>query len=214
MAELHVQPKNSRPWWLWLLLALVAIGLIFFLMRNRDHKKDVETATTETTTNTDTTTTATTTTTTTDDDWNTLDRNVPIAKYDEITDKDIEVRGNDNYAIYSLNETVLFDSDKSKIKRTAEKKLKQVAASLDKRYKDAKVRIFGYADASGTAEHNKELSEKRAEAVQNWLAEHGNVSKDNVSIHPIGEAQPAESNATEKGKAQNRRVEIVARKAQ
>ena len=90
-----------------------------------------------------------------------------------------------------------------------EKKLKQVAASLDKRYKDAQVRIFGYADASGTAEHNKELSEKRAEAVQNWLAQNGNISKDNVSIHPIGEAQPAETNATEKGKAQNRRVDVV-----
>ena len=54
----------------------------------------------------------------------------------------------------------------------------------------------------------------KREAVQNWLAQNGNISKDNVSIHPIGEAQPAETNATKKGKAQNRRVEIVARKAQ
>src|SRR5687768_10323579 len=100
MAELHVQPKNSRPWWLWLLLALAAIGLIIFLMLGCDRDDDAtETVTTATTTDT---TTTTTTTTTTDEDWNTLDRNVPAATYEEITDKDIEVRGNEDYAIYSI----------------------------------------------------------------------------------------------------------------
>src|SRR5688500_3087861 len=213
MAELHVQPKNSRPWWLWLLLALAAIGLIIFLMRGCDRDDDAtETVTTATTT--DTTTTTKTTTTTTDEDWNTLDRNVPAATCEEITDKDIEVRGNEDYAIYSINETVLFATEKSNIRPAAEAKLKQVAASLDKRYKGGPVRIFGYADATGTKEYNKELSEERAEAVQNWLADNGNISKDNVSIHPIGEAQPVETNETEKGRAQNRRVEIVARRAQ
>lgn len=36
MAELNVQPKTGRPWWIWLLLALTALALIF-LFRSRDH---------------------------------------------------------------------------------------------------------------------------------------------------------------------------------
>jgi outer membrane protein OmpA-like peptidoglycan-associated protein len=210
MAELHVQPKNSRPWWLWLLLALVALGLIFFLMRGCDHKKDVDTTTTETTTDT---TKTTATTTTTDNDWDNLNYDLPAAKYDEITDKDIEVMGNEDYTIYRLAETVMFDTDKSTIKPAAADKLKQVAASLAKRFNGGQVRVYGFTDAEGSATYNKELAEKRANAVKAWLVENGQVNKDMVSVHPVGEARPIASNATEAGKAQNRRVEIVARRA-
>ncbi|MBK0404631.1 BatA domain-containing protein [Adhaeribacter sp. BT258] len=35
MAELHVQPKRSNPWWLWLILALVVIGLLYYFLRDR-----------------------------------------------------------------------------------------------------------------------------------------------------------------------------------
>lgn len=214
MAELHVQPKNSRPWWLWLLLALAAVGLLLFLMRGCDHKDDTATTTTETTTTTDTTTTTTTTTTTSDDDWKSLNYDLPAANYEEITDKNIEVIGSEEYTIYRLDETVMFDTDQSVIKPAAAEKLKQVAASLTKRFNGGRVRVFGFTDAVGSATYNKELAEKRAEAVKAWLAQNGNVNADLISVHPVGEARPIASNATAAGKAQNRRVEIVARRAQ
>lgn len=40
MAELHVQEKRSKPWWLWLLLALVVIGVLYFLLRDKDATTD------------------------------------------------------------------------------------------------------------------------------------------------------------------------------
>ncbi|AKQ47592.1 membrane protein [Rufibacter radiotolerans] len=212
MANLDVQPKSSRPWWLWLLLALVALALLFFLMRGCDRND----ADVDRTTTTETTTTETTAVTTDDDgdddDWNDLNLDAPAAAYEEITDKDIDVRGTDNYAVYSLDETILFGSDKSTIQPQAADKLKQVAASLNKRFANGKVRIYGYTDAQGSASYNKELAEERTKAVQAWLTENGNVSKDNVSMHPVGESKPVATNETAAGRQQNRRVQIVARK--
>lgn len=72
--------------------------------------------------------------------------------------------------------------------------------------------MYGFTDSKGSAESNKQLAEQRAEAVQSWLAKNG-ISKDKVSVHPIGEGQPEASNSTAEGRQQNRRVEIVARNA-
>ena len=212
MAELNVQPKKSRPWWLWLLIALVALALIFFLFRgcNRtDEAADATTGTEATGTNV-----APADGTATADGWGTVDFNAPAANYEEITDTDINVRGNEQYAIYSLDETVLFGSDQSAIQPQAAEKLQQVAASMGQRFSGGQVRIYGYTDAQGSASYNKELAEQRAAAVQTWLVQNGNITSENVSLHPVGEARPVASNATEAGRQQNRRVEIVIRRAE
>lgn len=206
MADLNVEPKSSRPWWLWLLLALIALAALLFLARGCNKEEEVRE--TEITT---TDTTRTVTTTETDDDWTTLDRNLPAATYEEITDSDITVRGNEEYAIYSLDETILFDSDSKAIRPEAEKKLQQVAASLQKRFADGKVRIYSYTDAKGSAGYNQQLAEDRAESVRNWLVSNGKVNEASLSLHPVGESQPVASNATAAGRQQNRRVEIVVR---
>ena len=212
MADLDVQPKSGRPWWIWLLLALVAIALLIFLFRgcDRDGDNGVEEATSMGATDT----TAAADGTATDDDWGTVDFDAPAATYEEITDTDINVRGTDDYAIYSLDETILFDTDKSTIKPQAADKLKQVAASMGKRFSGSKVRIYGYTDAQGSATYNKELAEQRAAAVQTWLVQNGNITQDNVTLHPVGESRPVASNPTAAGRQQNRRVEIVARRAE
>jgi outer membrane protein OmpA-like peptidoglycan-associated protein len=209
MADLNVEPKTSRPWWIWLLLALAAIAIILFLVRGCD--TDDEVTESEMTT-TESTGVATTTETDTDAEWNNINRDVPAATYEEITDKDVTVRGNDEYAIYSLDETVLFDTDSDAIRSGAEQKLQQVSNSLGQRFTDGRIRIYGYTDSKGSANYNQELAEKRAEAVRNWLVKNGKVNEDMVSIHPVGEADQVASNATAKGRQQNRRVEIVARR--
>ncbi|QMU29495.1 OmpA family protein [Adhaeribacter radiodurans] len=209
MAELNVQPKSKRPGWLWLLLILLALALLFFLFRscNRDQNTtpaDTDAAAADSTAMTGDTTSVF--------DWNTVDFGAPAATYDEITDADITVRGNDDYAIYSLDETILFDTDKNTIKPSAAEKLKQVSASMGKRFANGEVRIYGHTDAKGGAGYNMQLAEQRAEAVKNWLTQNGNLTGDRISLHPVGEAQPVASNATAEGRQQNRRVEIVVRR--
>lgn len=206
MAELNVEPKQNRPWWLWLVLGLVGLLLLVFLIRgcDDDNDTDIERDATSTTTATETERM-----TTDDGDWNNIDRNLPAASYQEITDSDVTVRGNEEYAIYSLDETILFDTDSNVIRSGATQKLEQVAQSLNQRYANGQVRVYGYTDARGSATYNEQLAEERAEAVRSWLTQNGNISDDRISIHPVGEAQPVATNETAQGRQQNRRVEIV-----
>ena len=74
-------------------------------------------------------------------------------------------------------------------------------------YPQAKVEIVGYTDSSGAAEYNQALSEKRAQAVANVLAERG-INPSRMAVSGEGENNPVVSNKTREGRAQNRRVEI------
>jgi outer membrane protein OmpA-like peptidoglycan-associated protein len=65
--------------------------------------------------------------------------------------------------------------------------------------------VDGYTDSSGSAEHNRELSRKRAEAVADYLISHG-VSRDRVITKGHGESNPVADNGTAEGRAENRRV--------
>lgn len=204
MADLNVQHKKSSSWWVWLLLAIVAIALFMILSRSCNASKTVAATTTDSSMN------QTTVSAASDDNmWNNVDFNSATANYDEITDKDIDVRGNDKYAIYSLGENVLFNVDKSTISADGAAKLKQVTASLNTRFKDDDIRIYGHADATGDAAHNRELSEQRATAVKDWMVQNASFGDDKISIHPLGESQPVATNATEEGRQQNRSVQIV-----
>lgn len=212
MADLNVQPKQKKSLLPWLLLALGLIALIFFLTKGCNNDKSGNAATDSTTAST-----STGAGTTTDSGgaagqaWGDVDFNAPAAAYDEITDKNINVRGNNNFGIYSLGENILFDEGKSTLRPDAEQNLKQISASIGKRYKGGNVRVYGYTDAVGSAGYNKELAQQRAEAVRGWLAKSGNIPEGNISMEPVGEARPVASNSTEQGRQQNRRVEIVAK---
>jgi outer membrane protein OmpA-like peptidoglycan-associated protein len=67
--------------------------------------------------------------------------------------------------------------------------------------------VSGHTDSSGSYALNQNLSEKRAQSVANNLSNSGVIS-DRLEIIGFGETQPIASNDTEKGKMQNRRVEI------
>lgn len=213
MADLNVQPKQKKSWLPWLLLILGLIILIFFLMRSCNTNKDNQGATDSTTTSAVNNAAGATVATTTAD-WNDIDFNAPNVSYEEITDTNISVRGNNNYGIYSLGENILFDEGKNTIRTDAEQNLKQVAESINKRFNGASVRVYGYTDSIGSKGYNKDLAEQRAESVKNWLTKNGSISENNISLQPVGEARPIASNSTSQGRQQNRRVEIVARSNQ
>jgi len=70
------------------------------------------------------------------------------------------------------------------------------------------VTINGFTDAQGTAEYNQRLSERRAQAVAQYLQAHG-LKVQRYEVHGFGKENPVASNTTAAGRAQNRRVEII-----
>jgi len=206
MADLDVQPKRSNPWWLWLLIALIALVILIFLVKGCNDK----TTTTSTTDSTTTTTGTSKTLAVTQPDWNSVDFNASKTTDEDVSDTTIVVTGNDRYTIYTLGENILFATDQNTLQGDADTKLKQIAASLNKRYKGADIGVFGSTDSKGSAGHNKELGADRAAAVKNWLITTGGLDSAKVSIHSLGETQPVATNATSSGREQNRNVSIVA----
>ncbi|HYD66370.1 OmpA family protein [Azospirillum sp.] len=102
---------------------------------------------------------------------------------------------------------VLFAVNRAELTPGAEARLDRLAEFL-RRNPDRTVRIEGYADATGAAGHNLDLSERRAAAVRDALTARG-VSPGRVVAQGFGEARPVASNATESGRQANRRVEVV-----
>ena len=70
------------------------------------------------------------------------------------------------------------------------------------------VEIRGYTDATGKSEYNSALSKKRAQAVSDYLVQHDIPTRRIVMPAGYGEAKPVADNATEEGRAENRRVEV------
>lgn len=111
--------------------------------------------------------------------------------------------------VLTLPETVLFDYNEADIKPAAATKLTEVAELLA--YFDrARVAVQGHTDTDGSAEHNQDLSQRRAQAVADALAGQG-VASSRMTVEGFGFDRPVASNADDAGKAKNRRVEIVLR---
>lgn len=83
----------------------------------------------------------------------------------------------------------------------------QEALAILKRYNNTKVLIVGHTDSIGSAAYNLALSLKRANAIRDYLVEHG-INPANLRTAGKGEAEPIADNHFEKGRAQNRRVEL------
>ncbi len=69
------------------------------------------------------------------------------------------------------------------------------------------LRVEGHTDDRGDAAKNKTLSQARAESVAKWLETHG-IEKSRLKASGFGQEKPLESNATEQGRTNNRRVEF------
>lgn len=203
MAELNVQPKKKSSILPWILLLLGIAALVWFLLRDRGDNRVGDNVTPAAAT-TDSNNNAG------GNEWTGIDFNAPGVKYDEITDTNINVRGNNNYAIYGIGENILFDEGKATIRNQAETNLNQIVSSIGRRYNEGNIRVYGFTDSQGSAGSNKELAEQRAQAVKTWMQNNG-IDSSRITVNAIGEEQPVASNSTEQGRQQNRRVEIVAR---
>lgn len=88
-------------------------------------------------------------------------------------------------------EDIHFDHNKSTLNPEAKELLKQSIATL-RDNPGAKVRIAGYTSASGSKEYNQELSEKRAQAVRDYLIDEGIITPNRLSTIGYGQTRPAE----------------------
>lgn len=75
-------------------------------------------------------------------------------------------------------------------------------------YPGLKVEVDGYTDSTGSDEVNQTLSDKRAEAVRNFLVSQG-VSPDTITSQGFGSADPVASNDSAQGRQMNRRVDMI-----
>ncbi|MBW2171765.1 MAG: OmpA family protein, partial [Deltaproteobacteria bacterium] len=107
---------------------------------------------------------------------------------------------------WALKGVVLFDFNKWDVKSEAHGLLDEVVAIL-KKNPEIKGVIAGHTDSIGPEEYNQGLSEKRAQAVEKYIEEHG-IDRDRFTVKGYGESKPIASNDTEEGRRENRRVEL------
>jgi len=105
---------------------------------------------------------------------------------------------------------VEFEVNSSDLTPQAQKTLDTLGSALSSAaLKPCCFEIRGYTDATGSEELNQKLSEARAESVISYLADHAGIEKDRMMPKGFGKSRPVASNATESGRAQNRRVQVV-----
>lgn len=103
-------------------------------------------------------------------------------------------------------EGVNFEFDSAKLTAGSKATL-DAAVVIMKRNADDKIEIAGHTDSVGSAEYNMGLSQQRAQAVADYLIANG-ANSSNITVKGYGESQPVADNATEAGRAANRRVEL------
>ncbi len=86
--------------------------------------------------------------------------------------------------------------------------LTEIADTIIRNPQLKRVEVQGHTDNSGTPEHNKVLSEQRAEAVRAWLVQHG-VPADRLVARGYGQEKPIVPNVTGGNRAKNRRVQFI-----
>jgi len=102
---------------------------------------------------------------------------------------------------------LLFDFDSDVVRGNARANLDELARSLDK-YDGSNLMIVGHTDNVGRDDYNQGLSERRANSARRYL-ESRNVDPNRIDTRGVGEMEPVASNATDSGRARNRRVEIA-----
>lgn len=105
-------------------------------------------------------------------------------------------------------ERTFFDFNKAEIRPESGKILDIMAEQMNRDIGDTSLVILGHTDSMGTDDYNTQLSLRRAAAVMSELAKRG-VNIEQMSTVAIGESQPIATNATEEGRALNRRVEFM-----
>jgi len=104
---------------------------------------------------------------------------------------------------------ILFDTNSDVIKDESFDLLREYGKAFTGDLQDAVFIVAGHTDGDGTEEYNLMLSQKRAEAVKQFLMKEFKIDEKRLIVKPFGESEPLGSNETLEGKAKNRRVEFA-----
>lgn len=106
-------------------------------------------------------------------------------------------------------ERVQFELNQAVLSLGAQQALALVIGEMEANDK-LRTEITGHTDSAGPEDYNMQLSQRRAEAVRDYLVEQG-IPAEHLMLDWQGEAQPVAPNNTKEGRAQNRRVELTVR---
>lgn len=106
----------------------------------------------------------------------------------------------------TLEADAYFDFDKATLKPAGKSRIDGEIDKLGNVTLNSIIAI-GHTDSIGTDAYNQKLSERRAQAVKEYLVSKG-IAADKISIKGMGESQPVADNKSRDGRAKNRRVEI------
>ncbi len=136
----------------------------------------------------------------------------------EAKTQSLQVRETATEIRINLAADILFDFDKSTIRPEAAKALYDVAQIIAEKGGGRNVRIEGHTDSKGGAVYNQKLSERRADAVNQWLKRTEGLTKVRMTTRGFGATRPVAPNTKPDGsddpvgRQKNRRVEIVLEK--
>lgn len=125
---------------------------------------------------------------------------------DELRNTGVSVTRAGDRIILNMPSNITFNTDQDAVKSQFYPTLNSVALVLNK-FNRTIVDVYGFTDSTGDDNYNLQLSQRRALSVANYLNAQG-VDSRRFAVTGYGETQPVASNATEAGRAQNRRVEI------
>ncbi len=108
-----------------------------------------------------------------------------------------------------IRETVVFASDSDELATPAQVTLDKVVEAMN-RYSRPVVETGGHTDSEGEDEYNRDLSQRRADAVVGYISSSG-IDPERLRSVGFGETQPLADNSTQEGRLQNRRVEFFAK---
>jgi outer membrane protein OmpA-like peptidoglycan-associated protein len=136
---------------------------------------------------------------------------------EEATRKELRLQDSERAVTMNLEGDVLFDFGKADIKPGAERMLDKVGTVITQ-FPEGRVRIEGHTDSVGSGSINRELSDRRAQAVKNWLVKNKGVAESAITTRGFGEEKPVAANTQpdgsddSEGRQQNRRVQITVEK--
>jgi OmpA-OmpF porin, OOP family len=107
-----------------------------------------------------------------------------------------------------ISDKIQFEVNSADLKPESHALLDEVVAVMKDNPQIEQVRIEGHTDATGKADYNKTLSQKRAESVMKYIASKG-VAAARLTAEGFGPERPIADNADAAGQEMNRRVEFV-----
>jgi len=113
-----------------------------------------------------------------------------------------------SYTIDLVNDE--FDLDSARLKPEMKRALDDLAHRVRASPGEELLTIVGHTDSSGSAQYNRALGQRRADASRDYLVSSGGLSSARIRTSSAGDTSPVASNDTPEGRARNRRIEIVA----